>query len=112
MRPQSLRYDDDEIVQHMIKVLLNDLRIIHSYNYRDQYPISADIIAFHAINDVRIQLNDVEKWVDETQSEFKLYEVPGSHNFVYYETEAITRLINMELDDIVMQDLLTETKLN
>ncbi len=101
MMPKFQRYDfEDKTVRKMIKLLINDMKLIHSYNYKNEQLLQADIVAFHAVNDVRVRLNDVEKWGDETENEFKLFEVPGSHNFVYYNADAIIRLINMELDEL------------
>ena len=112
LMPKFQRFDfEDKTVRRMIEVLLNDMKLIHSYNYKEKALLNADIVAFHAINDVRVMLNDVEKWADETESEFKLIEVPGSHNFVYYESEALTRLINIELDDVCRINLQSDTKL-
>jgi acyl transferase domain-containing protein/surfactin synthase thioesterase subunit len=113
LMPKFQRYDfEDPTVRKMIQVLMNDMKLIHSYKYTSKPLLESDIIAFHAINDVRVRLNDVEKWESETRNEFKLIEVPGSHNFVYYESDALTRLINIELDDMSRMHLLTEIKYN
>ncbi|NJO89922.1 MAG: thioesterase [Chloroflexia bacterium] len=113
LMPKFQRYDfEDPTVRKMIQVLMNDMKLIHSYKYKTKALLDSDIVAFHAINDVRVRLNDVEKWESETINEFKLIEVPGSHNFVYYESEALTRLINIELDDMSRMHLLTEIKYN
>jgi len=113
LMPKFQRFDfEDKTVRKMIKVLLNDMKLIYSYSYVNKSLLSSDVVAFHAINDVRVRLDDVEKWADETINEFKLIEVPGSHNFVYYESDALTRLINIELDDICRQDLFTELEFN
>lgn len=98
LMPKFQRFDfEEEIVRRMIDVLLNDLKLIHSYKYISKGVLNSSIIAFHAINDVRVMQNDVEKWKHETIKNFKLIEVPGSHNYLYYDSELLIKYINKEL---------------
>jgi surfactin synthase thioesterase subunit len=99
--PKFQRFDfNDEVVRNMINVLMNDLKLIHSYKYVPDRILSSAIVAIHAVNDVRVQLKDVKKWKTETENQFKLLEVPGSHNFIYSKAEIVTELINKELASV------------
>ncbi len=85
---------EDDFVKNIITVLRGDFKLIYNYKYKDEAKLNCNIVAIHAKEDDRVNINDVKKWNSETTKEFILKEVPGGHNFVYKTQDTAPKFIN------------------
>lgn len=87
-------FSDEEFFQIVMNTLRADLSILDSYTYQKECILNAPITTILPENDEFVQLDDLEKWNNETKGNFDLIRRPGSHRYIVDDYEFLTSLIN------------------
>nr|WP_321451597.1 polyketide synthase [uncultured Carboxylicivirga sp.] len=88
---------ENDLVKEMLNTLRNDFKLIHNYQYEQGDKLKCTVTALHAIDDDRVNIEDVKKWPSETEKSFELFEVKGGHNFVYDTPEVAPQIVSERL---------------
>lgn len=74
--------DDEEFVRNIYPIMQKDMKLLMTYDYKNEERLSIPIIAFGAKEDDVVLLSEIEQWKNQTTNEFKLHTVHGDHWFL------------------------------
>jgi len=99
----KLNIADDELSRVLMDLLRADLRLLTSYNYTKEPPLTIPLIVLHGIDDDRVKSEQAVKWKGETSSSCKVIQRPGGHSYIKHDNEFLTKLITNELSLVTIQ---------
>lgn len=85
--------DDENYLRSIIPIMKKDMEMIMTYKYKDEAKLDIPILAFGAKEDEVVLIDELKEWQQQTNREFKLYEVTGDHWFLSRNKEFITEKI-------------------
>ena len=89
--------ENKELLQLVIPILRNDMRISESYNYKEKSnKIACDITVFRGKDD-DITLEELLAWKNHCSGDFKAHTLDGNHFFINNNIESIASIINSTL---------------
>lgn len=89
--------DDPELLEYFLPVLQADLRLLESYQYYAEPPLSCPITAFGGREDPRVQRDQLDAWAVQTSAGFRSRLFPGGHFFAGTQREAFLDAIREAL---------------
>jgi len=89
--------DDENFIRQIIPIMKKDMKLITTYRYIEEEKLDLPILAFGAKEDDVVLLKELEKWQDQTSSNFILHTVHGDHWFLSRNKEFILEKIEHSL---------------
>jgi medium-chain acyl-[acyl-carrier-protein] hydrolase len=90
--PQAL-LDDLALMAMFVPAVRADIRLLETYRYQEQPPLSCPITVFGGLEDTSTRADDLAAWADETTGSFALQMFPGGHFFMNTERAEVLRAI-------------------
>jgi surfactin synthase thioesterase subunit len=79
--PQAVR-ENRELLQLLLPALRADVRLLETYDYKPQPPLSIDMLVLGGIDDTSLKALDLQAWGKHTTGRFSARLVPGGHFFL------------------------------
>ena len=86
-----------EMLNLFLPVLRADFKLIETYKYIHDEPLSLPIIVFGGLDDERVSRERLEGWAVQTSGRFEVTYFPGDHFFINSEKESVIETIIGEL---------------
>ena len=86
-----------ELMQLLLPTLRADFALCETYVYNPEAPLDCSISTFGGIDDMKVTLNDVAAWADQTNGLFWLHKMPGDH---FFPVSAQTSLLQAMSHDL------------
>jgi|HubBroStandDraft_1064217.scaffolds.fasta_scaffold212513_1 medium-chain acyl-[acyl-carrier-protein] hydrolase len=90
--PQQV-LDEADLRALLIPGLRADVRLVETYRYRPEPPLSCPITAFGGASDPTVDRSMLEAWRCQTSARFEVQTVPGDHFFVRSERRRLLSAI-------------------
>jgi acyl transferase domain-containing protein/surfactin synthase thioesterase subunit len=78
----------------LVPIFVSDLKLVDSYQPRNEEPFDIPITAFHAKNDEHVTEDETKAWKNLTAGTFNMYILPGDHLFLH-EDQAQAKLLEL-----------------
>jgi medium-chain acyl-[acyl-carrier-protein] hydrolase len=103
--PQVLK--EKGLLQFFLPVLRADLQLLQSHTYIAEPRLKCPITAFTGIGDPNVEIDNLEKWADQTVSIFRSERFPGGHFYIKDVGEQVAARIleNFQTDKQVARQL-------
>jgi polyketide synthase 12 len=89
--------DDESFLRKILPVMRNDMKMIMGYRYVQEDKLDIPILAFGAIEDEVVLIDELKQWKDQTNNSFTLHEVHGDHWFLSRNQDFILKKIEESL---------------
>jgi medium-chain acyl-[acyl-carrier-protein] hydrolase len=90
--------DHAELLELLLPVIRADYQLIETYIYTREPPLTCPIMAFGGTEDKTVPREHLDKWKEQTASEFGVRMFNGSHFFIHSEESVLLSLIYAELN--------------
>jgi medium-chain acyl-[acyl-carrier-protein] hydrolase len=109
LREVQRRYDampaavlhDPDLREHSLRILRADFRVLGSYRYRIEAPLTCPISAFGGSQDRTVDQTGLHSWREQTGGHFNLRMFPGGHFFLRAQRELLLSTIMEQLSSIL-----------
>jgi len=91
---------DKEVVRLLFPVLRADFKIVETYRYHDDEPLSIPIVSFHGTKDTYVAIEEHREWQRQTRSGFAEYSVSGDHFFINSNLGFVTKLLLKHINSL------------
>jgi medium-chain acyl-[acyl-carrier-protein] hydrolase len=85
--------DDPELRALLIPALRADVRLVETYKYTPEPPLSCPITAFGGAADATVEPWALDAWRRQTSNRFQIQTVPGGHFFVQSSRQRLLQAI-------------------
>lgn len=86
--------DDKDYLRNIIPIMRKDMDMIMTYKYVAEDKLDIPILAFGAIEDEVVLIEELKQWQEQTNREFSMHLVHGDHWFLSRNKDFILRKIN------------------
>ena len=86
-----------ELMQVVLPLLRADFKLIETYSYKDEPPLSIPLTAIGGLEDNEISREDLEGWRAQTTRAFSLRMLPGDHFFLTTNQALLLPVLAQEL---------------
>jgi len=90
-----------ELMQLLVPVLKADFQVCETYSFRPEQPLKCPITAFGGEEDKSVGHQRLEEWKEHTESDFKLYILPGDHFFIQKSQYQLLQILFKETQQLV-----------
>jgi len=94
--PDAL-FDSPDMLEVVLPPLYADMRLVGSYQYTDEPPLTCPITALCGTQDPLMTRDNAASWSHHTVADFALRMIPGEHLFVRTAPEAVLDVVREEL---------------
>jgi medium-chain acyl-[acyl-carrier-protein] hydrolase len=101
--PQNV-LDNDELMRALLPTLRADFELCDTYEYLPEAPLSVPVSVFGGRHDVRVGRADLEQWKVQTDDEFGLTMLPGSHFFIHASQDLLLAQLATELRSAMISE--------
>ena len=84
----------------MLPTLRADFRLVQTYTYRDEPPLTTPISVFGGIDDQDVSEMQLEEWRRHTTARFTLTMMSGGHLFLRGEAPSLLQAIREQLSPL------------
>jgi medium-chain acyl-[acyl-carrier-protein] hydrolase len=84
---------DPELRALLVPALRADVRLVETYKYTPEPPLSCPITAFGGAADGTVEPWTLDAWRQQTRNDFQIYTVPGDHFFVQSSRQRLLQAI-------------------
>lgn len=92
---------NEELIQLVLPTLRADFALCETYRYYSEEPFDFPITALAGTGDADTSLEEIGEWRRQTDSQFRLHELPGNHFFLNTQSREILRIIEESLLPLV-----------
>ena len=85
--------DNDEIMNFFEPIIRSDFKLVENYIHNPEKPLDVPITGFYGA-DKDAKEEDMKLWEEETSMEFKLFQYPGNHFFIFNNAKKIAEEIS------------------
>ncbi|MFE1748554.1 thioesterase II family protein [Coleofasciculus sp. H7-2] len=89
-----------ELMELLLPILRADFAVLETYVYATEPPLQCPIAAFGGLQDVKVSVERLEAWRQQTSADFSLQMLPGDHFFVQSAQPLLLQFLSRELDSI------------
>jgi medium-chain acyl-[acyl-carrier-protein] hydrolase len=89
--------EDSELRALLIPTLRADIRLMETYAYRPEPPLTCGITAFGGTADNAVSPSALEAWKDQTSGSFQMHMIAGDHFFLNSARIQLLQLISAKL---------------
>lgn len=93
--PEVLEHRD--LIELLLPALRSDFKLVETYRYRPQPPLSCPVSVFGGHQDEEVTPNEIEAWSCHAAGDFDIHMLSGGHFFLDSSRSALLRLIDKEL---------------
>lgn len=86
--------DNPEMRTLILETVRADARLIASYDYQSEHPLSCPIAYIQAEDDLLITSEHANDWFFETKNQYHLQKISGGHFALFEETTELTPLLS------------------
>jgi medium-chain acyl-[acyl-carrier-protein] hydrolase len=87
--PKVIR-DDPELLAYFLPTLRADVKLLESYGFCEEAPLSCPITAFAGAADPHVSKAQLDAWGRQTSAGFAARVLPGGHFFIVRERASVT----------------------
>ena len=102
---QSVREGDMAIegTKLSLPLIAAAYRLIEKFHYDENEQFDIPIVGFHGIDDYRVPLEDMNAWENVTTKSYKMYTVPGDHEFIMknQSEERVLKLLRENVTELI-----------
>src|ERR1700754_137629 len=88
-------------MEFFLPIIRADLRMIQTYNYSVEAPLSCPISAFGGWQDLAEPLEMISAWREQTTSSFQRQMFAGDHFFLHSEHDHLLQTISQQLSEFI-----------
>ena len=88
---------DNQMLNFFEPILRADFQAISSFDYQKKSPLSIPIDVFYGDKEIE-ELNEIEKWKDESLAKVNTSSLPGGHFFIFNNVDFFGSFFQKELD--------------
>lgn len=88
---------NEDLMNLTLPALRGDFKLVETYRYRPQAPLSCPLFAFGGLSDKEVRRDEVEAWSRHTIGPFHVSTLSGDHFFPNSNRLRLLRLISEEL---------------
>jgi surfactin synthase thioesterase subunit len=96
--PEVLAYP--ELMQLFLPMIRADLKLIETYRYLPEGPLTCPILVFGGREDEEVPEASLRAWRDQTSASFSLRIFSGGHFFIHSAAEALLKELSAHLPDL------------
>ncbi|WP_277881879.1 thioesterase II family protein [Coleofasciculus sp. FACHB-542] len=89
-----------ELMELLLPILRADFAVLETYVYAAEPPLQCPITAFGGLQDVKVSVDRLEAWRQQTSAKFSLQMLPGDHFFVQSAQPLLLQFLSRELNSI------------
>jgi medium-chain acyl-[acyl-carrier-protein] hydrolase len=94
--PQTVLQNED-LMRMILPTLRADFELCDTYEYLPEAPLTCPLSIFGGLEDVRVSSADLEGWLVQTNTGYRLSMLPGSHFFVHSAHDLLLAEIRHDL---------------
>ncbi|MBD1879521.1 thioesterase II family protein [Coleofasciculus sp. FACHB-T130] len=87
-----------ELMELLLPILRADFAVLETYVYAAEPPLQCPITAFGGLQDVKVSVERLEAWQQQTSAKFSLQMLPGDHFFVQSAQPLLLQFLSRELN--------------
>jgi medium-chain acyl-[acyl-carrier-protein] hydrolase len=87
-----------ELMELLLPILRADFAVLETYVYATEPPLQCPITAFGGLQDVKVSVDRLEAWRQQTSADFSRQMLPGDHFFVQSAQPLLLQFLSRELD--------------
>jgi len=93
----SAIWENAELLELVLPQLRADFTLAETYRYQPEAPLACPIVAIGGQDDQSVPREELAQWRTHTQTNFKLYLLPGDHFFLKQASAELLTLLRTEL---------------
>ena len=90
--------ENQELMRLFIPILRADFRVLDTYNYTNQSPLTCPITVFGGLQDKEISYDYLTAWQEQTTASFAIRMLDGDHFFIHSSPSLLFKTIAEKLE--------------
>lgn len=93
--------DNEELMGLVLPALRADFRLVESYRFIPEEPLSCPVTAFAGTQDREAAPEAMAGWTRQTSRRFLLHSILGSHFFVLEQSDAVVATVRAQIESLL-----------
>jgi medium-chain acyl-[acyl-carrier-protein] hydrolase len=93
--------NEPELMAHVLPLVRADYKIVDNYRLVPEPPLSCSIAAFHGLNDILTNQEEITGWQQHTTGKFTVQGFPGDHFFLANARREILQALRSGLQQVL-----------
>jgi medium-chain acyl-[acyl-carrier-protein] hydrolase len=93
--------NEPELMAHVLPLVRADYKIVDNYRLVPEPPLSCPIAAFHGLNDILTNQEEITGWQQHTTGKFTVQGFPGDHFFLANARREILQALRSGLQQVL-----------